>query len=60
LYARYGISEYWVVDVQGRRVVIYREPGPKGYLREDQYAATDVVMPQAFADLKIAVGEIFG
>ena len=59
LYARYGVAEYWVVDVQGRRVVIYREPGPEGYLRKDEFT-TGVVAPQAFPDIKIAVGELFG
>ena len=59
LYARYGVAEYWVVDVQGRRVVIYREPGPEGYLRKDGFT-TGVVAPQAFPDIKIAVGELFG
>ena len=28
IYARYGVVEYWVVDVEGRRVVTYREPVP--------------------------------
>jgi len=60
LYARYGVSEYWVVDVEGKRVVIYREPGPKAYLRTLQFTAADIVAPQAFPDVKIAVGEIFG
>jgi Uma2 family endonuclease len=22
LYARYGVSEYWVVDVEGKRIVV--------------------------------------
>lgn len=59
LYARYGVAEYWVVDVQGKRVVTYREPGPEGYLRKDEFAA-GIVAPQAFPDIKIAVGELFG
>ena len=60
LYARYGVAEYWVVDVDGQRVVTYREPGPKGYLRKFEFAPADSVAPQAFPNVQIEVGEIFG
>jgi Uma2 family endonuclease len=60
LYARYGVAEYWVVDVEGRHVVIYREPGAKGYVNKLEFAAADAVTPQAFPDIKIPVGTIFG
>src|ERR1700722_15944477 len=48
LYARYGVAEYWVVDVEGERVVTYREPTAKGYLCKAEFAAADVVAPRAF------------
>jgi Uma2 family endonuclease len=60
LYARYGISEHWVVDVEGSRVVAYFEPTAKGYIRKTEFEAPDGVMPHAFSDVKITVGEIFG
>lgn len=60
LYARYGIAEYWVVDVAGKRVVTYREPTATGYVRKLELEAADIVMPQAFPEIKIAVGEVFG
>jgi Uma2 family endonuclease len=60
LYARYGVSEYWVVDLEGRRIHTYREPGAKGYVRALEFGAADTVAPQAFPDIKITVGELFG
>jgi Uma2 family endonuclease len=59
LYARYGVSEYWVIDVEGKRVLTYREPTAKGYVRKRELAVTEAASPQAFPDLKIAVNEIF-
>lgn len=35
LYARHGIAEVWLVDLDGRRVSRYTEPGPQGYRRSD-------------------------
>ena len=30
LYARAGIPEYWIVDLNGERIEVYREPSPDG------------------------------
>ena len=31
LYARFGVADYWVIDVKAERVLVHREPGPAGY-----------------------------
>jgi len=31
LYAAAGIDEYWVIDLEGRRAVVYRQPRGDGY-----------------------------
>jgi Uma2 family endonuclease len=31
LYASAGIAEYWVLDLDGRRAIVHREPGHDGY-----------------------------
>ena len=60
IYARYGVAEYWVVDVEGRRIITYREPAGQGYVHTREFAAADVVAPRAFPDVQIVVGDLFG
>ena len=31
LYARFGVADYWVIDVKAERVLVHRQPGPAGY-----------------------------
>jgi Uma2 family endonuclease len=60
LYARHGVAEYWVVDVEGTRIVTYCEPSARGYARTLAVAGADLIAPLAFPALKVAVGELFG
>ena len=30
-YARWGLREYWVLDVPARTLIVHRDPGPDGY-----------------------------
>jgi len=59
LYARYGISEYWVIDAEGQRIVTYREPSTAGYARTAEFRSGDAVAAAAFPDVDIAVGQLF-
>ena len=59
LYARCGITEVWVVDVNERAIHVFRDPGPEAYgatyiARPGQSVAC-VVVPEAGLD----VGELF-
>jgi Uma2 family endonuclease len=60
LYAQHGIPEYWVVDVQAKRIEVFRNPTSMGYSQELQFGLTDVVSPQALPGVRLSVGEIFG
>jgi Uma2 family endonuclease len=59
LYARAGIREYWVVDVQGYSVVIHREPAGSQFADVCTYGLDDSVMPLAFPDLSLVVKDLF-
>ena len=59
LYARYGVAEYWIVNIAARRIEIYREPTGPGYAKRLEAQSGEVISPQAFPDVKVPVREIF-
>jgi Uma2 family endonuclease len=63
IYAAAGVREYWVVDVDGGRLVVHRNPGPDGYADlielgpDDRVAAGSVALPElAVRELLRAAG----
>lgn len=58
LYARAGISDYWVLDVRNRQLHIFREPTPTGYTRHLIVSEPNRVAPLAFSQSDIALSEI--
>lgn len=59
LYANYGIAEYWVVDVNARRIIVYLDPVQGAFQRIREYVIGGNVSPQALPDFKIIIGELF-
>jgi Uma2 family endonuclease len=59
-YGKAGVLEYWVVDVVGRRLHVFRSPGPEGYGVEMTLARSERVRLLAFGDCEVGVGELFG
>ncbi len=55
LYARAGVCEYWVVDLNRRLLVIHREPHNGFYSHVDTLSETDIA---AIGELTIPVAEI--
>ncbi|MBM3737325.1 MAG: Uma2 family endonuclease [Acidobacteria bacterium] len=45
LYARAGIPEYWVLDLAGRRLLVFREPGETGYGVQLSFSEFESVCP---------------
>lgn len=59
LYAAHGVPEVWLVDLQHRRLELYREPGSDGYrllLRPDP---SEVLAPLLLPNLRIRVDDIW-
>lgn len=45
LYARAGIREYWVVDINGRRLLVYRDPQAGDYATQQVLGPADAIVP---------------
>jgi len=59
LYARAGIVEYWVLDVQGRRLVVHRDPQAGQYRSIVAYGEQESVAPLSAPDASFRVGDVF-
>lgn len=60
LYARAGIEEYWVLDLQGRKLIVHREPSSVGYKSLHTYLAGEKVAPLAAPGATIAIDDLLG
>ncbi len=58
LYARAGIGEYWVVDVQGRQVVVHRDPQDGNYSSVTSYTETEEVSTFLHPEARLSVSEL--
>lgn len=59
LYGRFAIPEVWIVDLEGGRVEVFRDPSPAGYRTEHVYHRGDQALaPQALPDLHVTPADI--
>ncbi len=59
LYARFGIPELWIADLNRQVITAYRDPSPDGYATAE-VVRSGSISPLAFPDVQIAVDEILG
>lgn len=60
LYARAGLREAWLVDVNAERLEIYATPGLARYPRPRLLVRSEALSPDAFPDLTIHVADLLG
>jgi Uma2 family endonuclease len=58
LYARAGIRDYWVVDVNGRRLLVYRDPQAGDYATHQALGQADTVSPLAAPTAAVRVADL--
>jgi Uma2 family endonuclease len=59
LYAEAGIRDYWIVNIQGRRVDVYRDPAGLIFRDITAYLPGQEIRPLAFPDVSLAVSRLF-
>jgi Uma2 family endonuclease len=60
LYARHGIPEVWLVDVQNQALSIYLDPGPKGYRRLLTPGKGEIISPVLLPRAKVTLAQLWG
>ena len=58
LYARAGIVEYWVYDVNGQRLIVHREPRDGEYRSIQAYGKDESVAPLAAPDSPCRIADL--
>ncbi|MBD2635489.1 Uma2 family endonuclease [Limnothrix sp. FACHB-881] len=60
LYARSGIGEFWLVDLEHEKLEVYRDPSSEGYQTKFTLTAADRAACLAFPDESITLSDLFG
>jgi len=60
LYAREGIREYWLLDLQAGLLEVHRGPGPGGYQQIRRLRRGDSIAAEAFPDVLFSVADLLG
>lgn len=62
VYARFGIAEYWIVNVEGRVVEVFSDPdAAEGvYRRARTVTGAETLSSEALPELSFSVTELFG
>jgi Uma2 family endonuclease len=58
LYARAGIREYWVVDINARQLLVYRDPQAADYATRQALGPADAVSPLAAPAATVRVADL--
>jgi len=58
IYGSTGVPEYWVLDVNGRRLFVYRQPMSTGYADTQEYDETASIAPLASPNSPVKVADL--
>ena len=58
LYAKYGISEYWVVDLEANEVLVFRPIGNGEYEKPQTYSAGELIHCRSVPNVTLELAEM--
>jgi Uma2 family endonuclease len=58
LYARAGIAEYWALDLNGRRLIVHRDPRGSVYKSVVAYSEQERVAPLSASESEVLVADL--
>jgi Uma2 family endonuclease len=59
LYAKAGIPEVWIANIEAQLFEVYRSPSQDSYQKIQSYSKGEVIQIEMLADIAIAIDEIF-
>jgi len=60
LYAKHGVGECWLVDLQSRTIDVHRDPTGGRYAYHERFGVGDRINPIALSECVIEVADVFG
>ena len=60
LYARFGIPEFWIVNIRARSIEVYTAPANGEYTSLQTFRRGQTITPTAFPDVVLPVSDIIG
>ncbi|MGH8478484.1 MAG: Uma2 family endonuclease [Gammaproteobacteria bacterium] len=60
LYARHGIPEVWLIDVEGRTLTIFETPADGRYRDERRMRPSGTLAPKALPGVEVDLSRLFG
>lgn len=57
-YARAGVPEVWIIDLNAGAVEVYRDPHFLGFESKSVFRSREVARPMAFPDVDVAVADL--
>jgi Uma2 family endonuclease len=58
LYARAGVPEYWIVNLDKHVVEVHRAPDGDRYARVTTHASDETIRPEAFDDIAVRIADM--